>query len=140
MNTLGIPRLEIYIFGKSVISETLKPYILGLLGDESVMTDETWHRAANTTEINPDDPKKVTIEGEEIALYNIDGEFFATHNICTHAFASMADGFQEGGEIECPLHEGRFDIKTGKALCAPVSEDLKVYEVKVENGELFVKA
>lgn len=140
MNTLGIPRLEIYIFGQSAISETLKPYILGLLGDESVMTDETWHRAANTTEINPDDPKKVTIEGEEIALYNIGGEFFATHNICTHAFASMADGFQEGDEIECPLHEGRFSIKTGKALCAPVSEDLKVYEVKVENGELFVKA
>lgn len=140
MNTLGIPRLEIYIFGQLAISETLKPYILGLLGDETVMTDETWHRAANTTEINPDDPKKVTIEGEEIALYNIDGEFYATHNICTHAFASMADGFQEGGEIECPLHEGRFDIKTGKALCAPVSEDLKVYEVKVENGELFVKA
>ncbi|MEC9152872.1 MAG: nitrite reductase (NAD(P)H) small subunit [Pseudomonadota bacterium] len=52
----------------------------------------------------------------------------------------MADGFQEGREIECPLHEGRFDIKTGKALCAPVSEDLKTYEVKVENGNVFVKA
>jgi len=104
------------------------------------MSDEIWHQVANTTEIKPEDPKKVTIGSEEIALYNIDGDFYATHNICTHAFASMADGFQEGGEIECPLHEGRFDIKTGKALCAPVSEDLKIYEVKVEDGNVFVKA
>lgn len=104
------------------------------------MTDETWHRVANTTEINPDDPKKVTIGSEEIALFNVDGEIFATHNICTHAFASLADGFQEGAEVECPLHEGRFDVKTGKALCAPVSEDLKTYEVKVEDGDVFVKA
>ena len=104
------------------------------------MSEENWHEVANTTEINPDDPKKVNIGGEEIALYNGDGEIYASHNICTHAFASMADGFQEGREIECPLHEGRFDIKTGKALCAPVSEDLKTYEVKVENGNVFVKA
>ena len=104
------------------------------------MTDENWHRVANATEINPDDPKKVTVGSEEIALYNVDGEIFATHNICTHAFASLADGFQEGAEIECPLHEGRYDVKTGKALCAPVTEDLKTYEVKVEDGEVFVKA
>lgn len=104
------------------------------------MTDETWHRVANITEINPDDPKKVTVGSEEIGLFNVDGEIFATHNICTHAFASLADGFQEGAEVECPLHEGRFDVRTGKALCAPVSDDLKTYEVKVEDGEVFVKA
>lgn len=104
------------------------------------MTDGTWQEVANESDIQPDDPKKVTVGSEEIALYNVDGGIYATHNICTHAFASMADGFQEGGEIECPLHEGRFDIKTGKALCAPVSEALKTYEVKVEDGKVFVKA
>lgn len=104
------------------------------------MTDGTWHEVANAGDIQPDDPKKANVGGEEIALYNVDGDIYATHNICTHAFASMADGFQEGGEIECPLHEGRFDIKTGKALCAPVSEDLRTYEVKVEDGKVFVKA
>jgi len=104
------------------------------------MTEETWHRVANTTEINADDPKKVTVGSEEIALFNVDGNIFATHNICTHAFASLADGFQEGSEIECPLHEGRFDVRTGKALCAPCNEDLKTYEVKIEDGAVFVKA
>ena len=51
----------------------------------------------------------------------------------------MVDGFQEGEEIECPLHEGRFNIKTGEALCAPVTDALKVFEVKVEDGDIFVQ-
>ena len=101
------------------------------------MSEENWHEVANTTEINPDDPKKVNIGGEEIALYNVDGEIYATHNICTHAFASMAEGFQEGREIECPLHEGRFDIKTGKGLTVPGCSVAR-YEVREENGEIQI--
>ena len=56
-----------------------------------------------------------------------------------HAFASMCDGYQEGEEIECPLHEGRFNIKTGEALCPPVSEALRVFEVKLESDKVLVK-
>ncbi len=103
------------------------------------MSDETWQRVTDASAIQEDDPQKFTIGDEEIALYNVDGDIYATSNTCTHAFASMADGFQENGEIECPLHEGRFDIKTGKMLCAPLVEDLKTYEVKVEDGAVFVK-
>ena len=76
---------------------------------------------------------------EDIAIYNVAGDIHATSNICTHAYASMVDGFQEGEEIECPLHEGRFNIKTGEALCAPVTDALKVFEVKVEDGDIFVQ-
>ena len=57
----------------------------------------------------------------------------------TSCHASMVDGFQEGDEIECPLHEGRFNIKTGEALCAPVTDALKVFEVKVEGDDILVK-
>jgi len=103
------------------------------------MSGGTWHRVAGKDEIAPDEPKKVTVGSEEIALFRVDGEIFATHNICTHAYASLADGFQEGGEIECPLHEGRFDVKTGKALCPPVSEGLKIFAVKVEGDDVFVQ-
>jgi naphthalene 1,2-dioxygenase system ferredoxin subunit len=99
-----------------------------------------WIKVATVKEIKADDPIKVKIGDEDIALFNVDGEIFATHNICTHAFASLADGFQEGEEIECPLHDGRFNIKTGKALCPPVDEDLKTYETKVEDGDVYVKA
>ena len=104
------------------------------------MTDDTWHSVADESAVMPDDPIKVQVGDEEIALYNVDGTIYATSNICTHAFASMVDGYQEGEEIECPLHEGRFNIKTGEALCAPVSEPLRTFEVKVEGGKVLVKA
>ncbi len=103
------------------------------------LSDGDWHRVAGADEVEPEEPKKVMIGDEEVALFNIDGAIFATSNICTHAFASLCDGFQEGEEIECPLHEGRYNIKTGKALCAPVTDDLDTFEVKVEDGNLYVK-
>ncbi len=104
------------------------------------MTEATWHSVAAKDDVAPDEPIKVEVGDTEIALFNVDGEIFATSNICTHAFASMVHGFQEGDEIECPLHEGRFSIKTGEALCPPVSEGLRTFEVKIEDGKVLVKA
>ena len=105
-----------------------------------IVSDGTWHQVASVDDVKPDEPIKVDIGEDEVALYNVDGEIFATANICSHAFASLADGFQEGEQIECPLHDGRFNVKTGKALCPPVEDDLKTYETKVEDGAIFVKA
>lgn len=103
------------------------------------MTEEAWHHVADAKDIAPEQPIKVEIGSEEIALFNVDGSIYATADICTHAYASLAEGFQEGGVIECPLHEGKFDIKTGEALCPPVIEPIRTYPVKVENGQVFVK-
>ena len=75
---------------------------------------------------------------KEIAIYNLDGQFYATDDICTHAYASLADGYVEGELIECPLHGGCFDIKTGKAMTPPVTEDLKTYEVKIDGEQILV--
>ena len=63
---------------------------------------------------------------------------FATDNLCTHGAARMSDGFLEGREIECPLHQGRFDVCTGKAMCAPLTQDLRVYPVRIENKRVLV--
>ena len=103
------------------------------------MSEENWHRVAATEDVIEEEPIRIQLGGEAIAVYNVSGAFHATSNICTHAYASMVDGFQEGEEIECPLHEGRFNIKTGEALCAPVTDALKVFEIKVEDGNIFVK-
>lgn len=51
----------------------------------------------------------------------------------------MSDGFLEGREIECPLHQGRFDVCTGKALCAPLTQDIRTYAVRIENQRIWVK-
>ncbi len=85
------------------------------------------------------DVMAVTVGGKEIALYEVEGDIFATDNLCTHGAARMSDGFLEGREIECPLHQGKFDVCTGKALCAPLSEDIRVYPVRIENQRVWVK-
>ncbi|MFM0125500.1 non-heme iron oxygenase ferredoxin subunit [Paraburkholderia sp. RL18-101-BIB-B] len=99
----------------------------------------TFKFAANLDDLNPDEPYATTIESEQIALYLVDGEVYATHNVCTHQFALLSDGYLEDGCIECPLHQGRFDVKTGAALCAPASAPVKIYKVQVEDGAVMVE-
>ena len=74
----------------------------------------------------------------DVALYNIDGEIYATHNICTHAHAYLSDGWLEGDVIECPLHGGRFEAKTGKGLGAPITCDVKTLPVRIEGDSIQV--
>jgi len=101
--------------------------------------NEKWHDVAATADIEEDDVISVEVEDNEIAVFNVEGEFFATHGVCTHEFACLADGLPMDGIIECPLHNGRFDIRTGKALGAPVSVDLRIYPVKIENGRILLQ-
>lgn len=81
---------------------------------------------------------KVQIGDHQLALYNVDGVFYATDEICTHAYASLADGYLMGDEIECPLHGACFSVKTGEALIEPATEPLKTYPVRIENGAVLV--
>jgi len=97
-----------------------------------------WHCVAKTDEVLEDEPKAVQIGNDYIAIYRIDDAFYATDDICTHEFASLAEGFVDGDCIECPLHAGTFHIPTGKAMTAPVTEDLRTYPVKVEGDDIFI--
>lgn len=99
---------------------------------------QNWIDAAAADAVPEEDVVAVTVAGKEVALYGVDGEVYATDNICTHGHARLCDGFLEGTEIECPLHQGKFDVRTGKAMCAPLSEDIRTYPVKIENGRVFV--
>ncbi len=97
-----------------------------------------WTDIAATDDVPTDDVIGVDVSGKSIALYQVDGEIYATDNICTHGNARLCDGFLEGHEIECPLHQGRFDIRSGKAMCAPLTEDVKTYPVRIEGNRVFV--
>jgi naphthalene 1,2-dioxygenase system ferredoxin subunit len=79
------------------------------------------------------------VDGQHIGLFDVDGEIFALDDICTHGHAALSDGELYGHEIECPLHAGLFDVRTGKALCAPLTRDARCYAVKVASGDVFVK-
>jgi MocE subfamily Rieske [2Fe-2S] domain protein len=97
-----------------------------------------WVEAAKAADFADGDVRGVEIGDRAIAIYQIEGAFFATDNVCTHAFALLSDGFLDDCTIECPLHAGRFDIRTGKALGRPVTRDIETYPVKVENGAVLI--
>ncbi len=71
-------------------------------------------------------------EGLEIALFSVDGEVFATNNQCTHGLAMLCDGTVEGPYVQCPFHQGQFDVRTGACMGGPVTEPVKSWPVKVE--------
>jgi naphthalene 1,2-dioxygenase ferredoxin component len=75
----------------------------------------------------------------ELALCLVEGSVYATENMCSHAFARLSDGEVEGYEILCPLHGGRFDVRTGEPTALPCIDLIAVYETKVEDGDVFVR-
>jgi len=100
-----------------------------------------WLRAAAVSDLEDEDVLGVTIgeRGEhEIALYKIRGRFYATVDRCTHQSARLSDGLVIDDFIECPLHQGRFHVPSGKAKSAPVSVPLKTYPTKVEKDMVYV--
>jgi naphthalene 1,2-dioxygenase system ferredoxin subunit len=97
-----------------------------------------WTDAAAHDDVPQDDVIGLAVDGRDIALYGVDGEIFATDNLCTHGRGRLCDGFLEGHEIECPLHQGRFDVRSGLATCGPVTEALRSYPVKVEGGRVWL--
>jgi nitrite reductase/ring-hydroxylating ferredoxin subunit len=99
-----------------------------------------WVQVAKLDDVPEDSTFVVSVAGDPVCLYNLGGKIYATHDICTHAHASLAEGFIDGENIECPLHQGLFHIPTGKAVGPPVEEDLRVYAVKVEGDQIFVEA
>jgi len=101
-------------------------------------TSKQWVRACAAADVRKGEPKGVKLAGIPIALYHLDDGFHATHDVCTHAYALMSDGYIEGDEIECPLHGARFDIRSGKCL-AVAAADLSTYDVRVEDGSLMVE-
>ena len=97
-----------------------------------------WIDATAMDDVPADDVIGILVAGRDIALYNAGGEIFATDNICTHGHARLCEGFLEGHEIECPLHQGRFDVRTGQPRCAPVTEAIRSYPVRIESGRVFL--
>ena len=101
-------------------------------------TGSVWERVAGVDDVAEGEVTGVHAGGRPIALYRVDGQVYATHDICSHEHAHLSEGFLEGCEIECPLHEARFDIRTGKATCRPATEAVPVYPVKIAGRDIFV--
>lgn len=103
------------------------------------MSEGSWHDIGALDALRDHDVAAVTVAGQEIAVFREGAEAFATAMRCTHGQARLCEGFYLDGEIECPLHQGRFDVRTGRALCEPLTEDLAVHAVEVRDGKVWVR-
>jgi nitrite reductase/ring-hydroxylating ferredoxin subunit len=95
------------------------------------MAEEKWVNVAALSALAEGKMVGVEVGDLLIALYNVEGEIYATDNTCTHAFAMLTDGFLDGDIIECPLHGGCFKVKTGEGQGAPITENLRTYPVRI---------
>jgi len=102
------------------------------------MSENSYIPVAKLGEVAPGAVIRVEVAGRAIALYNLDGTLYATDEICSHAYASLAEGFVDGETIECPLHGATFSIKTGEALSPPAVEPLATYAVRVDGDDILV--
>lgn len=98
-----------------------------------------WHKVMTVGDLASEEARSVSIRGEDIAVFNLEGEFFATQDRCPHAQASLSEGIVDDNCIECPLHQANFHIPTGACQGGPVDVDLRVYPCRIENGEVFVE-
>jgi nitrite reductase/ring-hydroxylating ferredoxin subunit len=90
-------------------------------------------------EVPPGTVRQVHLLEEDrlLAVYNLDGEYFLTDDLCTHAMANLSGGEIEDGRVICPLHGGAFDIRTGAAVLEPCTEPLRTYRVAEREGNLY---
>ena len=94
--------------------------------------------AAKTGDVAEGTAIKVTVGERDIALFNLGGSFYATDESCTHAYASLVDGYIDGEEVECPLHGARFSIPTGEVLAEPATENIATYPARVEDDLILI--
>ena len=99
---------------------------------------DAYVRAAALADVPPGSLRAVQVNGQHVCLANADGEIYAFKDNCSHKDFPLSEGTLEGTEIECAWHGARFDITTGRALRLPAIKPIHTYEVRVEDGEIFV--
>jgi NADPH-dependent 2,4-dienoyl-CoA reductase/sulfur reductase-like enzyme/nitrite reductase/ring-hydroxylating ferredoxin subunit len=105
------------------------------------MTHEAWRRVCSSEEISEGDSKSFELsEDEQVLISRRNGQLFACSNACTHLGAPLSDGAIHGDVATCPWHNARFNVRTGEMLTAPALDDLPLYEVREDNGEISVGA
>jgi NAD(P)H-dependent nitrite reductase small subunit len=100
--------------------------------------EKRYCRVASIGEIPMGAGRLVEVGGEEVALFNFNGEYYAISELCPHRGASLAEGFLDGGKIFCPLHCFDFSLKTGECGTVP-SLRVRTYEVKIAGEDIFVE-
>ena len=102
------------------------------------MAENGWDAVAKVGDLAPGEMMYVEVGDDPVVLINLNGDFYALSDICTHQDASLSDGEIVGDEIECPLHGGAFDIRTGQPAAFPVVVPVETYRVRVAGDTVEV--
>ena len=95
-------------------------------------------RVSDLGELSPGDMKYVEVGGDQVLLANVEGTIYACDNVCTHAFAPLAEGALDGEQVECPLHGSVFNVITGKVVDPPADDSLRVFQVRIDGQDILV--
>jgi 3-phenylpropionate/trans-cinnamate dioxygenase ferredoxin component len=95
-------------------------------------------KLTNRSDLPPGGKMLAEVDGRPIAVFNVDGCFYAIDDVCTHDGGPLAEGELQGAEIQCPRHGARFDVRTGKALCFPAFEPVTAHRVEIRGDEVYV--
>lgn len=98
-----------------------------------------WHTVAKASEVDREEGKQVKVAGRSIAIFQIDGQFYAIGGECTHAGGPLAEGFIEGDKVICPLHGAEFEIKTGKVCSPPAGSDVACFRVRLDGDNIQIE-
>jgi len=98
-----------------------------------------WVTVAGVGELPPGRHRVVDVDGAAVVVFNLDGEYFAIEDVCTHDGGQLTGGTVDGDEIVCPRHGARFSIRSGAALTAPAYEPVAKFPVRVLNGVVQVR-
>lgn len=96
-------------------------------------------KVANTDEIPAGKMKRVELDGHPLLIANVDGNYYAVDDTCTHEDASLSTGALKGDLIKCPLHGSRFNVRTGTVLEEPAEENLKTYTVVIDDSTISIE-
>ena len=98
-----------------------------------------WTDVAAETEFPPGTCRRLEVDGVAMAIFNVDGRYYAIEDLCSHEAETLSNGKLTGLEITCPRHASRFSLITGEALSPPAYEPIATFPVRLENGRVQVR-
>ena len=96
-------------------------------------------KVATTGELGDQQAKLVEVEGQKIALFRVNGAFYALSDTCTHRGGPLSEGELEGAEVTCPWHGAKFDIRTGAVVGPPAPQAVKSYPVRITGADVEIE-
>ena len=97
-------------------------------------------QVAQVDDLEPGSMTMVEVDGKPVLLANVEGEFYAVSDLCTHEEYNLSEGSLDGCEVECPGHSAFFDLKTGDVIDGPAMDPLETYSVQIEDGAVFIES